>query len=202
MGLFTLVILGIVGVGLVILVIGFLLKSIFHVEGKKKGINIPKMLLQLGIVIYFIGICYFKPQHNSMVNASMLIAGTIALIFICFSHDIFETIRAIFLGIIFGFCSSFIVGISSIFSDDVNGVFNNFSLILLCVAGFTSLFSSGEYLSTNFYKFKQFTDNNNSGTEKKKKKVTATTFNWSKNYSTTTYRDQDGNETEVDHWKF
>lgn len=39
-------------------------------------------------------------------------------------------------------------------------------------------------------------------TKPKSRKIRATTFNWSENWSTTTYRDEDGNETKIDHWKF
>lgn len=36
----------------------------------------------------------------------------------------------------------------------------------------------------------------------KTKRVTATTFNFGNHLSTTTYKDENGNETKVDHWKF
>ena len=78
------------------------------------------------------------------------------------------------------------------------GIISNIIMsgILTCVYAFLPI------LMVSIGTYPPLTPEEKAAKKAKNKRITATTYNWSDNLSTTTYRDEDGNETKIDHWKF
>ncbi len=79
---------------------------------------------------------------------------------------------------------------------------NIFMIIFMCF--FTILMQAGPYalVELGWSRLLLCDTSGDPSNQPKSRKIKATTWNWSNNWSTTTYRDENGNETKVDHWNF
>ena len=174
----------------------------FFITNKLKYKTIISKIIVLAIIIFE----FYKIFNGSLeqfnlgiLNGVVILGLTWGTIFAVHSTHIFNTLEIYFICCLFGWLFSFGLGCLEFGNIPFEQSMRTATLIGLGISAISAIFSGGQLFSlTNEYEPLV----SNDGTTSNNKKITATTFRWSKNYSTTTYTDEKGNETKVDHWKF
>lgn len=176
----------------------------------KKIISIIRYIVAIGLIIFGIGIAVYQIQKNydflgrikiwGFYIAVLLISG----LFFKFTRDRKKDDATWLISSILSMIFYFVVlTIYTIFKawGETHNIF-----MIIFMWFFTMLMQTGPFLLVGLFILGGLDDSPSSSTQystqPKSRKIRATTFNWSDNWSTTTYKDEDGNETKIDHWKF
>lgn len=189
-------------IGLVIwaLILGVLF---FFTNKFKYKTILSKMLILIVIGIAFYSIFTKGLEHVGIFEGAFILGLTWGLIFAVHSDYIMRAIGTICITCLAGLVISFIIACLEFANIPFDSSIRIAALIGLGLSAVSTLFSSGE-----FFSFVNYEDNGSSSlsttsdNKKKNRKITAETFHWGDHLSTTTLRDEDGNETKIDHWKW
>ena len=188
----------IVGILIWVLIIGVL----FFFTNKFKYKNIFSKILILVVV----GISFYKifteGFHNlGIINGAIILGLTWGLIFAVHTEYIIKSLGCLLFTCIAGWVVSFIIACLEFANIPFDTSIRTAALIGLGLSAISTLFSSGEFFPFVNDDYTNSLDNI-SENKKKDRKITAETFHWGNHLSTTTLRDEDGNETKIDHWKW
>ena len=142
--------------------------------------------------------------HLGIIKGAFILGLTWGLIFAVHCEYILRFFSTLVITCLAGWLVSFILGCLEFANIPFESSIKVAALIGLGISAISAIFSSGEFFSFVDYD-NYFSDSNSSSSDnetKKDRKITAETFHFGKHLSTTTYRDEDGNETKVDHWNW
>lgn len=192
----------IISIILVILVWIAIIAFFFFITNKLKYKTIISKIIVLAIII----LAFYKIFNGSLeqinlgiLNGAVILGFTWGTIFAVHFTHFFNTLEIYIFCCLAGWIFSFGLGCLEFGNIPFEQSMRTATLIGLGISAISAIFSGGQLFSlANEYEPLV----SNDGTTSNNRNITATTFRWSKNYSTTTYRDEKGNETKIDHWKF
>lgn len=161
------------------------------------------------LILAIIGFSFYKIFTDGFTNlgiikGAFILGLTWGLIFAVHCEYILKFISTFFITCIAGWVISFIIGCLEFANIPFESSMKIAALIGLGISAISAIFSSGEFFS--FVNYDDYYSDNSSFSNnkeiKKDRKITAETFHFGDHLSTTTFRDEDGNETKIDHWKW
>lgn len=189
---------------IIIGILGFVLivGLFFFLTNKFKYKNIASKIL----VLIIIGVAFYRIFTNGfnnlgILNGAVILGLTWGLIFAVHTEYIIRSLGCILFAGIAGWIVSFIIACLEFANIPFDTSMRIAALIGLGLSAISTIFSSGEFFSFTNDDYTNSLDNITED-RKKDRKLTVETFHWGRHLSTTTLRDENGNETKIDHWKW
>lgn len=174
----------------------------FIVMNKAKHKNIISKIF----VLLIIGIAFYKTYNGAfeqinlgITNGALFLGLSWGSIIAVWQKHFINTVEIYFGSCIAGWLGSFVIACLEFGSIPFESSMRIAVLIGLGISAISTIFSEGEPFSFDSDNYEDYTSGTTPTTHKK---IRATTINYGKGLSETTYRDEDGNKTTIEHWKF
>lgn len=181
--------------GLFIALFFFITNKVKH----KKIISKIIVFIILGISFYKIYTGVFEKIELGIFSGALFLGLTWGAIWAVWQKHIFNTIQILLLCCVIGWLFSFIIACFEFADIPFTTSMRTVSLIGIVLSAISTIFSSGQLFSLDSSNYENYIVEDS--TPKVNKKIRATTYDYGL-FKETTYKDEDGNKTTVEHWKF